>query len=64
MSPVIRGLLSACITLSLGGGERGLSESLASTCELGELDPTLYSSEPQCSDQKKGIVMDQLGRVG
>ena len=60
MSPFIRGLLSAYITLSLGGGERGLSESLASPCEL---DPTLYSSEHQFSYQKKGIVMDQLGEL-
>ena len=63
MAPFIRGLLSACVTLSLGGGERRLSESLASTCELGELDPTLSSSEAQCSYQKKGIVMDQLGEL-
>lgn len=64
MAPFIRGLLSACITLSFAGGERGLSENLASTCELGDLGPTLCSSEPQCSCLENGYHNGPAGGVG
>lgn len=41
---------------------RGLSESLASTCELGELDQTLTLLSLSVLSEK-GIVMDQLGEL-
>ena len=63
-APFIRGLLSACITLSFAGGERGLSEDLASICELGDLGPTLYYSEPQCSYLENGYNNGPARGVG